>query len=593
MRLPLKRYLALLATYLQPQWRLALLLALLLIADATLQLVNPQILRSFIDTALAGGAVSSLLLMAALFIGLALLGQGTTVMMSYFSEYIAWTATNHLRTDLVAHCLTLDMSFHKTRTAGEMIQRIDSDVDTLSNFFSQFVLSLLFSAIMTLAILVLFFTVDWRVGIAMLLFAISTFAILSYLRRRGLPLQLMQRQMKASFFGFLSEYLAGTEDLRANGATPYVMRQFYLLLHRWFPISKNAQWAINTVTITALFLFVFANTLAVGIGIYLWSIHQASVGTVYLLSSYTMLLSGPLRQLQRQLQDLQQADASIHRIQELRNMHSQLPEDKGIQLAQGPLSVTFHNVSFSYTSDTSVLDKLSLHITSGKVLGILGRTGSGKTTLARLLFRLYDPQAGEIRVGDVPLKDAALSDLRQRVGMVTQDVQLFHATVRDNLTFFNRAITDARILEAIHTVGLSVWYELLPNGLDSMLASGGQGLSAGEAQLLAFTRILLTNPGLVILDEASSRLDRATETLLEQATGKLFQGRTALVIAHRLTTVQRADDILILDDGHILEYGNRSELANNPHSHFAHLLQTGLEGVGANLSRPPVDTIEI
>jgi len=213
------------------------------------------------------------------------------------------------------------------------------------------------------------------------------------------------------------------------------------------------------------------------------------------------------------------------------------------------------------------------------VLGVLGRTGSGKTTLTRLLFRLYDPASGVLRLNRVDMRDIALAELRERVGLVTQDVQLFQATVRDNLTFFDRSIGDAQIQAVLQELGLGDWFRSLPNRLDTELAASGQGLSAGEAQLLAFTRVFLKNPGLVILDEASSRLDPATETLLERAVGQLLTHRTGIVIAHRLRTVQRADDILILDSGRVVEYGPREELARHPGSRFYHLLQTGLEEV--------------
>ena len=163
--------------------------------------------------------------------------------------------------------------------------------------------------------------------------------------------------------------------------------------------------------------------------------------------------------------------------------------------------------------------------------------------------------------------------------MVTQDVQLFHATIRDNLTFFNRSIPDERILEVLADLGLSTWYHSLPNGLDTELGSDGEGLSAGEAQLLAFTRVFLADPGLVILDEASSRLDPATEQLIERAVSKLLAGRTGIIIAHRLATIGRTDEILIVENGHILEHQNRVELAADPTSHFYYLLQTGLEEV--------------
>jgi ATP-binding cassette subfamily B protein len=209
----------------------------------------------------------------------------------------------------------------------------------------------------------------------------------------------------------------------------------------------------------------------------------------------------------------------------------------------------------------------------------LGRTGSGKTTLARLIFRLYDPKAGRIEFNGADLRDLHLETLRRSIAIVTQDVQLFRATVRDNLTFFDRSIPDEKILATLEELELGDWYRSLPKGLDTPLDTGNRSLSAGEGQLLAFTRVFLRNPGLVILDEASSRLDPATEQRIEHAIDKLLQNRTAIIIAHRLGTVRRADEIMILEGGSVSEYGNRKQLAADPNSRFYQLLQTGLEEV--------------
>jgi len=275
--------------------------------------------------------------------------------------------------------------------------------------------------------------------------------------------------------------------------------------------------------------------------------------------------------------------------------------------------VAFHRVSFGYDDDeaqdapaldvsdagtsggvvetdapgeeekTLVLHDLSFHLEPGAILGLLGRTGSGKTTLTRLLFRLYDTEQGEIRLGTngatANIQDLALVDLRHRIGMVTQNIQLFHATVRDNLTFFDPTLSDAQILAVIQDLELGEWLASLPDGLDTVLESGGSGLSASEQQLLAFARIFLQDPGLVILDEASSRLDPATEHLIERAVDRLVQNRTAIIVAHRLGTVERADQILILHEGRVQEIGERIELASDPNSRFYSLLQTGLEEV--------------
>jgi ABC-type multidrug transport system fused ATPase/permease subunit len=234
------------------------------------------------------------------------------------------------------------------------------------------------------------------------------------------------------------------------------------------------------------------------------------------------------------------------------------------------------------TSHRPVLNGISFVLAPGEVLGLLGRTGSGKTTITRLLLRLYDTTAGDILINGQSIRDMPLAELRRTIGVVTQDVQLFHASVRDNLTLFHHDVADATIIYALEELGLSAWFASLPQGLDTVLVSGGGGLSAGESQLLAFARVLLRDPKLVILDEASSRLDPVTERLIERAIDRLLAGRTAIIVAHRLATVQRAHTILMLRGGQIAEYGLRRELAEEPSSIFAQLLRGGLDAALAD-----------
>jgi ATP-binding cassette subfamily B protein len=263
------------------------------------------------------------------------------------------------------------------------------------------------------------------------------------------------------------------------------------------------------------------------------------------------------------------------RIRELLVTAPRVVDAGGARLATGALSVELDRVSFAYEAEP-VLRGVSCRLEPGEVLGLLGRTGSGKTTISRLLFRLHDPTEGAIRLGGADIQTADLDDLRQRVGLVTQDVQLFQGTLRDNVSLFDRTVADARLRAVFATLELDEWLRALPAGLDTPLGAGGRGVSAGEEQLVALARVFLKDPGLVVLDEASSRLDPLTERLLERAVTHLLDGRTGIIIAHRLATIDRADRILILDEGRVAEFGRRAELARDPASRLSRLLRAGM-----------------
>lgn len=575
----LKRLWNLLVTYLKPQWIHIVLLAVLLLTSIGLQLMNPQVIRIFIDTTQAGGPLQKLLFAALLFIAIALVQRTVAYCSTYVAENVGWTATNALRADLALHCLLLDMSFHKKYAPGELIERIDGDVNSLANFFSQFTLQVLGNSLLIVGILLLLFREDWRIGAGLTAYSIVTLLTLALLHRIAVAKWAIERQADAEHYGFLEERISGTEDIRASGAEAYVTHRLYHLMRRMLETNRTARLLSNLTYISTKFLFVIGYTVGLGLGVYLYSQHQVTIGAAYLIVYYIGMLSAPLENIQEQVVDLQEATASVERVEELLLLRPEVQEKASTTLPPGKVSAEFRDVSFSYDQQQLVLQHVSFHLQAGKVLGILGRTGSGKTTLARLLFRLYDPATGTISLNGVNIRTVAKNDLRDHVGMVTQDVQLFQASVRDNLTFFKQGISDEQIERVLTDLGLWEWIQSLSGGLDAELASGGQGLSAGEAQLLAFARVFLKNPALVILDEASSRLDPATENQLERAVDRLLEHRTGIMIAHRLKTVLRADDIMILDDGRIVEYGPRLALMHDPTSRFYSLLQTGLEEV--------------
>jgi ATP-binding cassette, subfamily B, bacterial len=565
-----------LGRYLRPQWRRVALLGALLLTVTVLQLLSPQVVRFFIDTAREGGALQTLFLAGALFLAASLVSQAANVAETYLAAAVGWSATNALRADLTAHCLTLDPAFHETHTPGELIERIDGDCNTLLTFFSRLMLLVFGNSLLLVGALLLLAREDWRFGVLLAFSSAVTLTLIAWRRAHVLPYVMATRQTSADLYGFLEERLGGLTDIHGNGLQPHVMDRLLMRLRSVFQASRRRLLKEITTGLpgSVVAMASMAGTLALAASLY--RAGDVTLGTVYLVVQYAALVRQPMRQISRQLEEFQQAGVSLTRIRSLFDTPSTIQDGLARQLPIGPLAVRFADVSFTYgTHATPALMDVSLDLAPGEILGVLGRTGSGKSTLARLLFRLYDPQAGSVTVGGVDVRHLQRDALRSRIGLVTQEVQLLGETVRDHVTLFDRSVPDERIHTVLDDLGLASWQRALSRGLDTPLR-GSDGLSAGEAQLLAFARVFLRDPALVILDEASSRLDPATEQLVERAVDRLLAGRTALVIAHRLSTVARADHIAVLEGGRIVEHGMRTALQADPESHFARLLRAGL-----------------
>jgi ABC-type multidrug transport system fused ATPase/permease subunit len=569
---PMFSYSQFLARYLSPHAPKAALLAVCLFGAVGVQLYIPQILRNFIDLAVDRAAAAELARLAIIYLALAFANQGLMAASTYLSANVGWSATNALRADLFHHALDLDMSYHKDRTPGEMIERIDGDVTSVSNFFSQFVVRVTGASLLTIGVLCLLWREDWRVGLAMTLFTGVVCGVLHWRREVAVGPTREERDASARLYGFIEERLTGIEDIRAHGAGRYVMHRFLEMQREWFAKSLHAWWIRSTIWVSMGVLFAGGYVLTFSLGIGLHLAGAVTLGTVYLFYNYMAMLEAPLDQITQQLQEFQRAAAGLRRVRELFGAERTVADGAQAIAPRRAHAIEFQDVWFRY-GQSDVLKGLSFRLDPGEKLGLIGRTGSGKTTLVRLLFRLYDAGRGRILFDGIDLKSTRIASLRERVGLVTQDVQLFHGTVRDNITFFNPSVPDERILQVAAEMGIGAWLESLPARLDTRLEASGSGLSAGESQLLAFIRVFLKDPGLVILDEPSSRLDPATERLLSRAIDRLLAGRTGIIIAHRLETVGRADKLMVLSDGRIVEFGRRETLAEERASHYHALLR--------------------
>ena len=565
----------LLRTYLAPQWPRVVALGVVLVAGIASQLANPLIAKAFIDDAQRGAPFSELIHIALLFLGVAVVTQVSTVVETYVAGDLGWRTTNVLRTDLTRHVLSLDGSFHAEHGAGELIERIDGDVAAIADFFSRFVVHVLGNALFLVGMLVLLLVEEWRVGIVLAVFVAGAFV---FATRGGGFVGTRAREARraaAALSGFLEERLGGLPDVKSSGADAYVLRRLHERLGERYRRIASSAMAASLFNGTIGLFFIVGTAVVLVISAVLFHAHAMTLGGVYLVFRYTTMMRLPLDRLQRQMNSLQQAAGGMGRVRELFDISSEIVDGAGGALPDGPLAVEFDDVSFAY-ADEPVLRDVTFTLDPGEMLGLLGRTGSGKTTISRLLFRLHDPNAGVVRLGGVDVREPAVDDLRSRIAIVTQDVQLFAASLRDNVALFDPSVSDGRLHAVFDELGLGHWLRDLPAGLDTQLGPHGRGLSAGESQLVALARVFLKDPGLVILDEASSRLDPATERLLEGAIARLLDGRTAVVIAHRLATLDRADRILMIEDGAVAELGGRAALAADPASRFSRLLRLGM-----------------
>ena len=563
----------LLLHYLSPHRLQVLLLGGILAATLAVQLATPLVASRFLDAAVGSASLDSLLTLAGFTMLLAVMGQGIALAETWVAERLSWSITNSLRENLARHLLHLDDTFHHAHTPGALLVRVDGDVGMLARLFSRFTVYVVGNGLLMAGILVLLCALDWRIGLGLTLFTTIALVVMLWLRAEATPYSAAERQAAANFYGFLGEYLAGLEDIQASGARGFVLRRCAELMRLWLRANLQAQMRGYGMVATSQGLFGLGMAFALGLSALLYRDGSLTIGAVFLVFRYTEMLRQPTEQIRNEVQDLQQAGASLGRIESLLAERSRLGDGQGTRLPPGPLSVELEEVWFGYEPDVPVLRGVSLRLEQQRVLGIMGRTGSGKSTLTRLLPRFYDPEIGHVRLGGVDVRGVTIPAVRSRVGLVTQESHLFGAIVRDNLTLFDDRVPDERLVAVLADLGLGQWLRDLPAGLETMLGAGGQGLSAGQTQVLACARLLLREPDLVILDEPSSKLDPATERLVHRAFGRLLEGRTGIIVAHRLSTFTLVDDILVLENGEVTEHGPRLALAADPSSRYAAMLR--------------------
>ena len=565
-----------LAALLRPDARRWAGLGALVAASSALSLAGTLVVRRIVDIATEGGddAAGRITRAALLFLAIAVATQLIMVTVAWVATVTAWRTTNTIRLTMARHVLGLDHEFHRAHTPGELIQRVDGDVTSVSDFLGRVVPKITGAAAVVAGMVVVLAVIDWRLAVGAALYVAAAGAVVVRGRHRAVGESSDEMGAYAALYGGIEERLTAAEDLRANGAGRHAMWRFIDESGRTMRSSVRRESAFLRLWWAVQGALSIGSVAALVAGTALVSAGAISVGTAFLLFQYVLLLERPLEDVVHELETIQKANGAMVRVIDLLAVEPAVVDDGTVVPPTGPLSVGFHHLGFDYGDGESVLDDVHLTLDAGRSMGIVGRTGSGKTTLSRLVLRLVEATSGELRLGGVPIAEIPMAELRRRVAMIPQEVELFSGTIRDNVTLFDTAPTDAAVERALEQAGLGA---LVAAGIHRELGAGGAGLSAGEAQLLALARVWLRDPDLVVLDEATARVDPETEARLDAAVTALMAGRTTLVIAHRLSTLRHVDEILVLERGHVLEHGPRDVLATDVTSRFHHLLEVALE----------------
>lgn len=490
---------------------------------------------------------------------------------SILASQSAWVATNMLRHQSGQAIFAQPLEFFRHHGVGELSERIDADSGQLHELFGDTSAQITHTVVVVLFVAYHTWYIDPRICIILLGYLVLSSTIIALTQRDNHSAWEAERVADAALYDTIEESFASITDVKAVGAAHVLHQRLTPRLATLLHTHRTARLQSQHATILSTIVNAIGWMIAVVLGIWHYQ-NGGSIGHAVALLGYMALIAQPIEQVRAIIQSLQQAQGVLARIDALL-INPTPPITTGTHLPTGALDITLDHVSFRYpTSSRDVLCDITLQIPAGTHVAIMGRTGSGKSTLVRLLSRNETHYTGAIHYQYHPLPRINDASLRHRVAVISQEVDIFNASLRDNVTCFATTYHDDAIMAALTTCGLAEFYQSLPHGLDTRIGDGERGLSPGEQQLLALARVWLRNPGVILLDEASAHIDPLSEQRITQAFAQIAAHRTVVTIAHRLSTVRHADLVVVLADGVIVEQGEPHLLAQQPESHYARLL---------------------
>ncbi|WP_173668313.1 ABC transporter ATP-binding protein [Thermobifida fusca] len=568
-------------SYARPHWRRILLFVLATSVGSGIIIANPLLLKTIIDRGIGANNPSLVVGLSLVVAVLALLETGLSLVSRWLSASIGEGVIYRLRTQAFTHVQRMPLAFFTRTQTGSLISRLNTDVVGAQRAVTSVLQSLVANSVSVVAVLSAMLALSWPITTAALLVIPLFLLPARYLGRRLAQVHRTSMDVNAEMSSMMSERfnVGGAMLVKLYGRPDKESAEFAARAGRVRDIGVTRSVYSGMLFSVLGLITALATAMVYGAGGLLVVHDTFEVGTLVALATLLTRLYGPVTALSNVQVDVMTALVSFERVFEVLDMKPSVAEPENpVDLPAGGLSVEFSNVSFRYPGaeatleslelvpqpehsvSTQVLSDITFTVQPGQMVALVGPSGAGKTTLTHLVSRLYDPTEGTVRIGGVDLRQVRTQSLRDAVGVVTQDTQLFHDTIRANLRYARPDATDEELIAAMRAAHLDALLETLPEGLDTVVGDRGYRLSGGEKQRLAIARLLLKSPSVVVLDEATAHLDSESEAAVQQALATALHGRTSLVIAHRLATVREADLILVLEDGRILERGTHEEL---------------------------------